>query len=109
MEQAHHNHPVNPSLKPASGGDSFLGVALSQAFMGMVYGPGLETAWEACEVADAVYTDRRTNDNGNFELGAKKGLGGIFTRVSNSQQSPAEIEHDFFRPVSQPAAAFRLQ
>lgn len=105
MEQRHHNHPVNPATKPASTGDSLFGMALAQAFMGMVYGPCADLLWEAGEIASAVCEDRRTN-NGSFSLGVKQSLAGIFTRTT--EKSPAEMERDFFRPL-QPAMAFRLQ
>ena len=57
---------MTPVNKPASPGDSLLGVALAQAFMGVVYGPCASMLWETGEIASAVYEDRRVNDSGNF-------------------------------------------
>lgn len=109
MEQRHHNHPVNPLPKPSSSGDSLFGMALAQAFMGLVYGPGVDLCWEAAEIASAVREDRKpaNDDRAPFELGARKSLGGIFTR--STEQSPAEMERAFFRPLLQPDRAFRFQ
>lgn len=93
---------MTPATKPASTGDSLFGMALAQAFMGMVYGPCADLLWEAGEIADAVCEDRRTNDKGNFVLGVKNSLAGAFARTS--EQTIAEIERSFFRPF-QPAPA----
>lgn len=93
---------MTPATRPASAGDSLLGVTLAQAFMGMVYGPCVDMLWEAGEIASAVYEDRRTNDSGNFVLGVKKSLAGVFARTS--EQTIAELEHTLFRPF-QPAPA----
>lgn len=109
MDKSHHNHPMNPLSKPSSSGDSLFGMALAQAFMGLVYGPGVELAWEAAEIGSAVREDRKpANTNAApFQLGAAKSLGGIFAR-STTEQSPAEMERDFFRPL-QPARGFGFQ
>lgn len=93
---------MTPVNKPASPGDSLLGVALAQAFMGVVYGPCVHMLWEAGEIASAVYEDRRGNDSGNFFLGVKNSLAGAFARAS--EQTVAEFERSFFRPF-QPAYA----
>ena len=101
MEQRRINHPMPPSAKPVSSSDSLLGMSLAQAFMGLVYGPCADLLWEAGEIASAVCEDRRTNE-GNFVMGVKKSLDGIFTR--SSTQSLGEFEQAFFRPL-QPAPA----
>lgn len=110
MDKRHHNHPVNPLSKPSSSGDSLFGMALAQAFTGLVYGPGVDLCWEAAEIASAVREDRKpaNRNESPFELGAKKSLGGIFA-CSTVEQSLAEMERAFFRPVLQPDRAFRLQ
>jgi hypothetical protein len=97
---------MTPSTKPLSTGDSPFGMALAQAFMGVVFGPCVDMIWETGEIASAMREDRRTNDSGNFKLGDKKSLAGIFTR--NSEQSLAEWEHTIFRP-SRPEMAFQPQ
>lgn len=92
-----------PATKPASTGDSLFGMALAQAFMGLVYGPCANLLWEAGEIASAVCEDRRTNVKGSFSLGVKQSLAGIFTRTT-TEQSLAEMERAFFQPF-QPAQA----
>lgn len=107
MEQRHHDHSANSPSKPSSSGDTLFGMALAQAFMGLVYGPCVDMCWEACEIASAVREDRKpANDqSAPFELGAKKSLGGIFAR-SSVEQSIAEMERAFFRPAASTPYAF---
>ena len=93
---------MTPATKPASTGDSLFGMALAQAFMGLVYGPCANLLWEAGEIASVVCEDRRTNVKGSFSLGVKNSLAGIFTRTT--EQSLAEFERSFFAPL-QPAPA----
>jgi hypothetical protein len=102
MEQRPYNHPVTPANKPVTAGDSLFGMALAQAFMGVVYGPCASMLWEAGEIASAVCEDRRANDRSNSVMGVKKSLAGIFAR--SSEQTIAEAERAFFRPF-QPACA----
>lgn len=85
-------------------------MALAQAFTGLVFGPVVDMCWEACEIASAVREDRRpANDQpSSFALGEKKSLGGIFAR-SSVEQSLAEMERAFFRPLAPADRAFRFQ
>ena len=98
-----------PHSKPSSSGDSLFGMALAQAFMGLAYGPCVDMAWEAAEISSAVREDRKpANINAApFELGVNKSLGDIFGRTT-TEQSPAEMERAFFRPLLQTNSAFRL-
>ena len=100
---------MTPATKPASTGDSLFGMALAQAFMGLVYGPCANLLWEAGEIASVVCEDRRTNVKGSFSLGVKNSLAGIFTRTTESaMETIAEIEHALFQPLQPaPALAFR--
>ncbi len=109
MEQRHHNHSANAPAKPVSSGDSLLGMALAQAFTGLVYGPVVDMCWETAEIASAVREDRKpANDQpASFALGEKKSLGGIFAR-SSVEQSIAEMERAFFRPAASQSRAFAL-
>ena len=102
MEQRPYNHAVTPANKPVSAGDSLFGMALAQAFMGVVYGPCASMLWEAGETASAVCEDRRTNDSGNSVMGVKNSLAGAFARTS--EQTIAEFERVLFRPFH-PACA----
>ena|SRR5688572_20090190 len=93
----------NPAIKPASPTDSAFGMALAQAFMGGVFGIGVDMGWETGEIASAMREDRRTSGQGNYELGVKNSLAGDFSRFS-SEQSPAEFEAAYYRRP-QPAMA----
>lgn len=107
------NHPdKQPSRSSHSGTDSFFGMALAQAFTGMVYGPCADQIWDAGETLSAIYEDRcdqkRTNGRGvcEFELGVKKSLAETFTRMT--EKTMAEMERLTFRPSYQAAPAFSL-
>ncbi len=95
------NHLVKPITIPQSNSsDSFFGMALAQAFTGMVFGSGAEQIWDAGETLSAIHEDRydqkRTNGRGVYELGNKKSLAGDFTRIA--EHTVAEIERLAFRP-----------
>ncbi len=96
------NHPMKPSTNSNSNSDSFFGMALAQAFMGMAFGAGAEQIWDAGEAVSAIYEDRfvdqkRTNGRGVYELGNKNSLVGTFARMT--EKSISEIEREFFRPL----------
>lgn len=101
---------MNTQKKPTTkhtATDSFFGMALAQTFLGIAYGTDVELAWEAGETAAAVCDDRRTNGNGNFQLGVKNSLAGTFTRISHGFEEPARI-FGLFAAAPQPARAFAL-
>ncbi len=62
--------------------DSFFGMALSQAFLGVAFGAGVDMAFEACEMASAVYTDKCAAKDAKpspvFDMGKEKSLMGFF-------------------------------
>lgn len=67
--------------------DSIFGMALTQACLGVAFGPEVSDAWEAAETASAFYTDRYSSSvakadraNGAIELGVKNTLGPVFGR-----------------------------
>jgi hypothetical protein len=66
----------------ATSTDSIFGMALAQCFTGAVFGVGIDMAWEACEMADAVYVDRTAKNTlsapSSFDMGKQKSLGGFF-------------------------------
>lgn len=103
------NHLMKPAALPQSDSDSFFGMALAQAFMGMVFGAGAEQIWDAGETLSTIYEDRtdqiRTNGRGVYTLGNKKSLVENFTRMT--ENTVAEIERLAFRPsyAAQPAFA----
>lgn len=61
-------------------------MALCQAFMGISFGPEVDTAWEAAETASTLYADRHSSTagkgaertNGKVELGVKNSLSPVF-------------------------------
>lgn len=89
--------------------DSLFGMALAQAFVGVVLGPAAHAAWEAGEIASAVRDDRRTNGDNGFKLGVKNSLGGIFTRTSHPEKTLAERERETFRPAAFARSSFAMQ
>ena len=97
------NHNAKRLSNPQpSSTDSFFGMALAQAFTGMVFGSGAEQIWDAGETLSAVYEDRydqkRTNgrDVCEYALGAKKSLAETFTRMT--EKTMAEMDRMTFRP-----------
>ncbi len=96
--------------RPTTQTDSLFGMALTQAFMGFAFGADVDMAFEAGEIASAVYVDRRTNGNkGNFQLGVNNSLQGMFTR--SAHQTLAEMERETFRPSnlqSRPTSSLSL-
>lgn len=105
------NHPVKQHTLPQqSSADSFLGMALAQAFTGMVFGPVAEHICAAGETLSAIYEDRcdqkRTNGRGVYELGNKRSLADSFTRMT--EKTIAEMDRMTFRPSFAPARAFSL-
>ena len=78
--------------------DSLFGLALSEAFMGVVWGPGAYIAMEASEAAMEIYDDRRDDKQISrtdmaFELGAKdRKLTGAFAGASSSPATPAPLD-----------------
>ena len=61
-----------------SAADSFFGMALSQAFLGVAFGAGVDMAFEACEWASAVYTDKCAAKTTQFDIGKQNSLMGFF-------------------------------
>lgn len=110
-EQNLMNHPDKRAALPQqSSTDSFFGMALAQAFMGMVYGPCADQIWDAGETLSAIYEDRydqkRTNGRGVYELGKKSSLAECFTRMT--EKTVAELERLSFRPSYAPAHTLSL-
>lgn len=111
MKQNHMNHPDKRLSTPQpSSTDSFFGMALVQAFTGMVYGDCVDQIWDAGETLSATYEDRydqkRTNGRGVYELGKKSNLAECFTRMT--ENTVAELEHFAFRPSYTPAFGLAL-
>lgn len=95
------NHPEKTLPLPQSNSDSFFGMALAQAFTGMVYGADVYAICNAGTALSAIHEDRcdqkRTNGRGGvYELGIKKSLAGDFARMT--ERTIAEKERDSFRP-----------
>lgn len=84
--------------------DSLFGMVLAQAFMGAVFGAGVDLAWEAAEINSTVRMDRQKTPSGKntgFEGKLQpKTLTSLFERAP---QSLAEVERAAFTP-----AAFRM-
>lgn len=97
---------MKTSSLPQSKTDSVFGMALAQAFTGMVCGVGVDQAWEAAEITSAVYEDRRqqkpANDRNKYKLGEKKSLGATFG-FSMTGQTMAEMERATLRSFFKPA------
>ncbi len=98
------------TIPQQSSTDSFFGMALAQAFMGMVCGPVADQIWDAGETVSAIYEDRndqkRTNGRGVYALGNKRSLADGFTRMAEA--TLAEMDRMTFRPSFAPARAFSL-
>lgn len=97
------NRPEKDLSLPQSNSDSFFGMALAQAFTGMVYGADAYAFCDAGKALSAIHEDRndqkRTNGRGGvYELGAKRSLAGDFARMT--EPTIAEMERASFRPVS---------
>jgi hypothetical protein len=110
-EQNLMNHPDKRAALPQqSSTDSFFGMALAQAFTGMVYGACADQIWDAGETLSAIYEDRcdqkRTNGRGVYELGNKRSLADCFTRMT--EKTTAELERMSFRPSYAPSFALAL-
>ena len=97
--------------RPVSNSDSFFGMALAQAFLGLCYGPVFDQAWDAGEMASAVYEDRNVAsthaaNGGKYNLGVKKSLAGDFARSSYPFEAHPPRPFDIaFRPSMSPAFA----
>ena len=105
------NQSVKHLSKPQpSSADSFFGMALAQAFTGMVFGSGAEQIWDAGETLSAIYEDRcdqkRTNGRGVYALGNKKSLAETFARITD--ETIAEIDRRTFRPSYGASPSFAL-
>ena len=104
------NHPMQRPSTPQSNSDSFFGMALAQAFMGMAFGTGAEQIWDAGETLSSIHEDRydqkRTSGRGVYELGNKRSLAENFTRMT--ENTIAEIERLAFRPSYAAAPSFAL-
>lgn len=101
MERNLMNHPEKIPSLPQSNSDSFFGMALVQAFTGMVYGADVYALCNAGNALSAIHEDRhdqkRTNGRGGvYELGTKKSLAGDFARMT--EPTLAERERMTFRP-----------
>lgn len=64
--------------KTTSPADSFFGMALSQAFLGVAFGAEVDMAFEACEWASAAYTDKCAAKTPAFDVGKQNSLMGFF-------------------------------
>lgn len=104
------DHPRRPRTTRPSDSDSFFGMALAQAFTGMVFGSCAEQFCVAGETLSAAYQDRldqkRTDGRGVYMLGNKHSLAGSFTRMA--EKTLAEIDRAAFRPSYAPARALSL-
>ncbi|PZO87989.1 MAG: hypothetical protein DI626_02805 [Micavibrio aeruginosavorus] len=100
---------IQKKQKPVSASDSFFGMALAQAFMGVAFGPCADAMWEAGEIADAVYEDRKvkkTANGGQYQLGVKNCLAEAFTRTT-APAAPSvamNAERPLWTPVLKPFA-----
>ena len=95
---------TNAYQAKSSANDSILGIALCQAFMGFAYGPEVDMAWEATEVASAIYTDRHSSTvepaartNGTIELGVKNSLSPVFGQ--QTRPAPDTIDLGTLAPL----------
>jgi hypothetical protein len=86
---------TNAAKQKTSPADSFFGMALAQAFMGVAFGASVDMAWEACETASALYTDRFERKAGHkapaFEMGRENSLTGFFdacVKAANTDTTP---------------------